>query len=160
LAALGQLTHQPRQDELGGILTDTAGKLGTLAKEVQVAIPGHTRQEIVAYPIRYEPHAGAGRFEPLEAVLLDCSGEAAKQLIADQKRLEEGEEGPLAQEVAEADTLLLVVDASVGPEVLERNFAAFGQFLAALQLLRGERTEVAGLPVFLVLNRCDLLAQT
>src|SRR5262249_61277755 len=67
--------------------------------------------------------------------------------------------GPLAAEVIGADALILPVDASAPPERLEADFAAFDRFLREMELGRSNRAEVGGLPVFLVLTKCDLLAQ-
>ena len=64
----------------------------------------------------------------------------------------------LAGAVREADGLILVLDASATPEDRERQFAVFGEFLHRMEEVRGRRTEISGLPVFLVLTKCDLLA--
>src|SRR5262249_21657599 len=39
------------------------------------------------------------------------------------------------------------------------DFVEFGRFLRLLKENRGQRTEVGGLPVFLVLTKCDLVAR-
>ncbi len=57
-----------------------------------------------------------------------------------------------------ADTLLLVVDASSGSAAVKRDFAQFRQFLNILEESRSHHTAVSGLPVYLVLTKCDLLA--
>lgn len=65
-----------------------------------------------------------------------------------------------AEQVAEADALILTIDATAGPEELQTQFTAFQQCLEAIEEERGERTEIAGLPVFVVLTKCDELAQS
>ena len=57
-----------------------------------------------------------------------------------------------------ADALLLVIDAATAPAVRRRVFAEFADFLQRLEQQRGREVAVAGLPVFLVLTKCDLLA--
>ena len=44
-------------------------------------------------------------------------------------------------------------------EALEADFAEFLRFVRTIERGRKERAEVAGLPVFLVLTKCDLLAR-
>ena len=70
-----------------------------------------------------------------------------------------GAEGTLAHEVLQADTLILVIDASAPAAQVDADFQEFGRFLRLLERGRGQRTEVGGLPVFLVLTKCDLLAK-
>src|SRR5262249_3467111 len=55
--------------------------------------------------------------------------------------------------------LVLVVDAAAPQVEVDADFTEFGRFLRLLEKGRGQRTEVGGLPVFLVLTKCDLLAQ-
>src|SRR6185437_8934302 len=72
---------------------------------------------------------------------------------------EDSPEGTLAHEVIEADTLVLVIDASAPPAQVESDFVEFDRFLRQLERSRSQRAEVGGLPVFLVLTKCDLLVQ-
>jgi hypothetical protein len=58
-----------------------------------------------------------------------------------------------------ADALVLTVDASAPPEEMDEEFAAFERFLRRVEEQRGRRTDVGGLPVFLVLTKCDRLAR-
>ena len=58
-----------------------------------------------------------------------------------------------------ADALVLAVDASAPPDKLDADFAAFARFLRWMERYRGLRTDVGGLPVFLVLTKCDRLAR-
>ena len=67
--------------------------------------------------------------------------------------------GTLARAIADADTLILPIDASASEEELEDQFGTFGNFLTRLEQSRGKRTDISGLPVFLVLTKCDLLAE-
>src|SRR5262249_35307583 len=94
---------------------------------------------------------------PLDAGLVDCDGRVANELLVRQRSL--NGTGQLARAILDADTLVLLVDASANVVVMERDFAQFGQFLQLLEENRGQRSDVGGLPVFLVLTKCDLLAQ-
>src|SRR5262249_24868098 len=127
-----------------------------------------------SYPIEYEPTAASLQLavvnrqvpnlppqtDKVEAVLVDCDGRVANEmLLRKQPPDEESPEGTLAHEVVEADTLILVVDSSAAPARIETDFAEFNRFLKIMEHDRGRRVEVGGLPVFLVLTKCDLLAQ-
>ena len=59
----------------------------------------------------------------------------------------------------EADALVLTVDVSASTSQIEADFAEFVRFLRLLEQSRGQRSEVGGLPVYLVLTKCDLLAR-
>jgi hypothetical protein len=93
-------------------------------------------------------------------VLIDCDGQVANEFLSRQRDLN-GRPGSsvLGDAVLQADTLVLVVDASSGPDVLRRDFAQFARFLRLLEQGRSHRTEVGGLPAYLVLTKCDLLAR-
>jgi hypothetical protein len=96
----------------------------------------------------------------LDAVLIDCDGQVANDLLTRRKELlEASPEGTLAREVLDADTLILVVDASAPTAQVEADFVEFGRFLRLFKRQRGQQIEIGGLPVFLVLTKCDLLAK-
>src|SRR5262249_8152904 len=98
----------------------------------------------------------------VEVELIDCSGLVANELLSRQRSLEAGNangERTLAQSILEADALFLVVDASTTPSQLEADFAQFARFLGLLERKRGKVKDVGGVPVFLVLTKCDLLAK-
>src|SRR5262249_51620379 len=59
----------------------------------------------------------------------------------------------------DADTLILVVDAGASPAQVDADLGEFVRFLRLFRRERGEQSEVGGLPVFLVLSKCDLLAR-
>lgn len=149
-------------DHLGGRLDDPSGGLANLARQLDEGAVQATPGEVVPYPVRFQPLGPDGRpaSPPVEALLIDCDGAAAERMLRDHDALDEDSpEGTLAHEVGDADTLLLALDASVPPERMEAEFAEFGRFLEAMRKARGEQVEVAGLPVFLVLTKCDLLAR-
>jgi hypothetical protein len=165
---LGALGEAARTQEglLGGRLTDRSGGLTALADRLYAGQDERTAEEVVPYPVRYEPSpadggsAAGGSADAVDAVVMDCDGRVATDLLQGDRPLDEDSpEGTLAHEVLDADTLLLVVDASAEPARVETDFAEFNRFLGAMQRDRGARAEVGGLPVFLVLTKCDLLAR-
>jgi hypothetical protein len=61
-------------------------------------------------------------------------------------------------EIQRADALLFAVDATDDGQ-FEETLASFTPFLSLLEQARGNRMAVGGWPVFVVLTKCDLLAQ-
>ena len=96
----------------------------------------------------------------IEVVFIDCDGRVANDLLVRREAVDPNSpQGTLTHEVLQADTLVLVIDASAPAAQVEADFTEFGRFLRVLEQGRGQRTEVGGLPIFLVLTKCDLLAQ-
>jgi hypothetical protein len=162
LGALAQAA-QTQEHLLNGRLVPRSDGLAEQQRRVYVEQPRPTAEEVAPYPVEFEPftHEGpaVGRAH-VQAVLIDCDGRVANDLLARRRALgDNSPEGTLAREVVEADTLVLIVDAAAPPVQVDAEFAEFGRFLRLLQQDRGRRTEVGGLPVFLVLSKCDLLAQ-
>ena len=162
---LGALAQSARTQErlLNGRLTDRSHGLDELWKRLYVEHARRTAEEVTPYPVDFEPFASdGGRLaanKSLGAVFIDCDGRVANSLLARKEKLPaDSPEGTLAREVVRAHTLVLVVDAAGSAAQMEADFAAFERFLQLLQEDRGDRVEVAGLPVFLVLTKCDLLA--
>lgn len=164
LGALAQ-SAQTQESLLNGRLTDPSLGLDELRKQLYDGPGRVTAEEVSPHPIAYEPFVGDGRslaaHERLTAVVIDCDGRVANNLLSRREVLgEDSAEGTLAREVLRADALLLVVDASATLPQIDAVFAEFDRFLRLLEQGRGERTEVGGLPVYLVLTKCDLLART
>jgi hypothetical protein len=161
LGALGQAAHT-QQHLLVGKLVDRSGGLEELLHQLYDDIPRRTADEVVPYPITFTPAPRPDQPSPgpIDAVVMDCDGRVANDLLVKRQALaEDSPEGSLAAEVALADTLILVVDASAPPAQVEADFFEFDRFLKAMEEARGQRAEVGGLPVYLVLTKCDLLAQ-
>jgi GTPase SAR1 family protein len=163
---LGALARSARSQEnlLNGRLTDMSNRLAELQETVYDARVQRTAEEIVYYPVDFEPFPGSRPpltpHEHLGAAVIDSDGRVANELLARREILgEASREGTLARELIGADSLLLVVDASGTLPQVDADFAEFDRFLRLLEQDRGERTEVGGLPVFLVLTKCDLLAR-
>ena len=145
---------------LGGGLKDQSGGLEVLQRRLYQEKAQETLEEIVPYPVTFQPQ-NHGPGKPVEATLIDCDGRIAYSYLSGQRDLDakQGEVVDLAAAIEEADTLLLVVDASAEPDQLKHDFLQFSQFLKLLEVHRGRDAEVAGLPVYLVLSKCDLLAR-
>src|SRR5439155_14743343 len=120
-------------------------------------------EEVIPYPIAFEPFAKAGAPESngrVDAILVDCDGRVANELLARRRSLNtDSRDGTLAQAILDADALILAVDASAPVTQINADFTEFGRFLRLLEQQRGHRTEIGGQPVFLVLTKCDLLAR-
>jgi hypothetical protein len=163
LGALAQAA-QAQEHLLNGRLTDVSHGLDELRRRVYDESPRRTAEEVVPYPVDFEPFGQDGNKPDVGrhvgAVVIDCDGRVANDLLVRRQALpEDSPEGTLAHEVVEADTLVLVIDASAPPAQVEADFAEFDRFLRQLEMSRSRRAEVGGLPVFLVLTKCDLLAQ-
>ncbi|HXV74126.1 MAG TPA: hypothetical protein VD713_05290, partial [Sphingomonadales bacterium] len=116
-----------------------------------------THEEIVPYALTFVPSDGGG---PVTATLIDCDGRVALEYLLGNKSLEEeAPAGALAEAIQAAEALLLTVDAAAPPAQLEQDFVRFAEFLRFLEEHRGKRNEASGLPVYLVLSKCDLLAK-
>ncbi len=163
LGALAQAA-QAQEHLLNGRLADLTHGLAELRQRLYEETARRTAEEVVPYPVDYEPFARDSRAPDarahLPAVILDCDGRVANDLLVRRQGLDEhSPEGTLAHEVVEADTLVLVIDAAAPPAQVEADFVEFDRFLRQLERSRGRRADVGGLPVFLVLTKCDLLAQ-
>src|SRR5438034_2666377 len=161
LGALAQVA-QTQERTLGGRLTDVTHGLGELQHRLYDGRPQETLEEIVPYPVAFDPLDGS-KPDPSrrdEAVLVDCDGRAANSILTSRRGLAaDPPTGSLAAEILAADTLLLVVDAGASPAQVDNDLAEFVRFLRMFRRDRGRRSEVGGLPVFLVLSKCDLLAR-
>jgi GTPase SAR1 family protein len=155
LGALSQAAHTQGR-ALHGHLTDLSHGLGELRNRVYEDRQRETQEEIVPYPVRFAPYGHAG----YPAVLYDCDGRAANDFLTRKRALETGAApGTLAWAILNADCLVLTVDASAPHDQIEGDFREFRRFLDHLEDYRQEQHAVGGLPVFLVLTKCDLLAR-
>jgi GTPase SAR1 family protein len=156
LGALARISAN-RQEFPYGILLDRSQRLAALAEQVYAGSPKETLEEIVGYPVAWQ---AAGSRQPTEALLIDCDGRIANTLLAQPGWLtDDNPKGELAREVIQADALLLAIDCAAPAAHVDAQFIELRSFLVALEDYRGCRTEIADLPVFLVLTKCDLLAR-
>ncbi len=144
---------QGQSAQLGGKLHDVAGGMTELQNQTYEQGTAPTQDELRDYPLAIEPMA-PGQGTTTTATLTDCSGQAAKAILASQTALPMDQ--PLAQALLDADALILVIDAGAP---VEQSVKWMGQFLRLLQTARGERVEIGGLPVHLVLSKCDQIAK-
>lgn len=159
LGALGQAA-QAQEHVLGGRLLDASHGLEELRQRLYEGQPRRTVEEIVPYPVTFEPFDSSVPARDVPGVLIDCDGRVANDLLVRRQSLDaDTPEGSLARAVLQADTLVLVIDASAPASQVDADFAEFDRFLRLLERSRGRRAEVGGLPVFLVLTKCDLLAR-
>lgn len=158
LGALAQ-SAQTQEHLLNGHLTDLSRGLEALQKRLYDGQPRETLDEVVPYAVVFQPFTPPTGGRRLEAVLVDCDGRAANELLSRRKRLDPAS-GSLAGAILGADALVLAVDCSAAPAQVDADFAEFGRFLRLLEQRRGQQAEVAGLPVYLVLTKCDLLAKS
>jgi hypothetical protein len=160
LGALAQAA-QVQEHLLNGHLIDSTHGLAELLHRLYEEAPRETLEEVVPYTVAFDPFpAGATGRAHLDAVLVDCDGRVANELLSRRRSLTAADhDGSLAAEILRADALVLVVDASAPPSQIDADFTEFGRFLRLLEQSRGRRSDVGGLPVFLVLTKCDLLAQ-
>src|SRR5262245_2320477 len=159
LGALVQAA-QTQERQLQGRLSDLGHGLAELQRRVYDDKARETLEEIVPHPVSYEPFK-AGKPDPeqrLEAVLLDCDGRVANEILTGQRPLDDATAGQLANAVRNADALILVLDSAATPEQIDHDLGEFVAFLRLFERQRGEKSEVGGLPVFLVLSKSDLLA--
>jgi hypothetical protein len=159
LGALAQAAEL-QETQLRGRLFDVTAGLADLQQRVYQNRPRETTQEIVPYPVRYEPLKAKkpDSSRRLDLVLYDCDGRAANEILQQGEAFPGARSQKLVRNLLRADALVLVVDAAASKEQIERDFAEFEQFLTYFKRYRTDQTEVAALPVFLVLSKCDQLA--
>ncbi len=146
------LAAQSQSDTLQVKLEDPTGKLSELQKATYGSRPPETKDEVVSLPLRMKGDDGE-----VELTIFDCDGRVAEAYVSQGRSL--SDRAPLAQALLGADAVVFAADASVPENRLEIDFKHFHQFLTLLEQTRGLNTDFAGLPVFLVLTKCDLLAE-
>src|SRR5262245_34387476 len=139
LGALAQAA-QAQEHLLNGRLNDLTHGLDELRHRLYDESPRRTAEEVVPYPVDYEPFSrdGGGPKEQLHAVVSDCDGRVANDLLVRRQAIDDrSPEGTLAHEVTAADTLVLVIDAAAPPSQVETDFTEFDRFLRQMETSRG-----------------------
>ena len=90
------------------------------------------------------------------AAFTDCDGRLAQEYIAGARSLQGGDS--LAQSIRAADAIVLTL-APAKPKQFEQDVDQLKWFLHAFERERGKHSEIAGMPVFLVLTKADLLGK-
>ncbi len=161
LGALAQVSETQEHLLNARIVDRSDGRFVELQRQLHRNEPRQTLDEIVAYPVTFEPLGpqGEAKAKGQDVVLVDCDGRVANDILVRRRPINgKPADGALAKAILSADTLILVVDASKRDQ-LETDFDSFTDFLRLFEARRGERSEVGGLPVYLVLTKCDLLAK-
>jgi|GEM_PF-957152 len=163
LGALAQAA-QVQEHLLNGRLHDVAHGLDALRRRLDEESSPSPAEEGEVYPVDFEWFGDGGRGPKaprhVGAVFLDCDGRVANDLLMRCQALaKDGSERLLPRKINDADTLVLVVDASAPPAQREAEFAEWERFLDQMEMRRSQHTEVNGWPVFVVLTKCDLLAR-
>lgn len=144
--------------DLKGRLEALSPPLEKLREALLAGQVATTDQEVVLYRESFRPR---GERRTLPLILLDCDGRAANEILSAANVLhDEPGARPLVQLLLATDALLLVIDAAATTREREADFSEFVRFLRLYRQARGERNDVGGLPVFLVLSKCDLLAES
>lgn len=152
LAALAQ-AQEVHPEFFPGKIEDASAGLANLKKLHYDELPRSTEEETVAYSVRLPSASG-----PVDTLLVDCNGQVPRELLKQGASFDETP-GKLPQAVREANVLILAADVSAKQETVDGVLAALRQFLLRHERLRSGKVEVAGLPVFVVLTKCDLLAE-
>lgn len=141
---------------LGGHLQETGG-LASLREQLYDASTQETRDEIITYPIQVVP---ANANQPgRKAVIIDCDGRAANDILMKKNSINQPQNAKrLAEAILTADSLVFVIDAASPPDIRDQDFREFAKFLKHFEERRAYDHGVGGLPVFLVLSKCDKLA--
>src|SRR5579871_140909 len=109
LGALAQAA-QVQEHLLNGRLTDPTHGLAELQHRLYDEAPRETLEEVVPYTVAFDPFATGGGRQHLDAVLVDCDGRVANELLSRRRALTAADhEGGLAAEILRADALVLVV---------------------------------------------------
>lgn len=112
---------------------------------------------IDSYDLHVKPENRASAWASHRLTVLDCSGKTAAQMLHAEEPF--AKKHPLHKPIFSADAVVLAVDASATGKELKDEFAQFGHWLHELYVTRARRTDIADLPVYLVLTKCDLLAR-
>ena len=146
LGALEQAGKTPAS--LGGQLVDVTGQLRTVGAAAREGRLKPTAEEVAAYPI--EIAANSGQSQAIE--LHDTSGVKAQELLAGTESLDAAD--PLPRTLAKADGVVVLVDVTRPQDAQVKQIISF---LKTLEDRRSAGTEIAGLPLFVVLTKCDQL---
>ncbi len=148
LGALWQAA-QSQETVLGGKISNPTGGLEKLHEAVYNQKPYQTDEDMTGYPVSLEPAEG----DTIDAVLIDTDGKIAEEHLTKKEAMAGRSKG--ARAVSSADALIFLVDPTKGGANFEKDFQQFCNFVEDLEKTRSHRTEVAGLPIYLVLSKVD-----
>ena len=96
LGALGQAA-QTQEHVLNGHLTDLGRGLADMQRRLYDEAGRSTAEEVIPFPVAFQPFSGKQR---LDAVLIDCDGRVANDLLSRKRELEGKAGGELGQATA------------------------------------------------------------
>ena len=156
LAALARMRRGARTRPRISVSRSLTATRGVASPNIRIAIaPDSSRDSPISH-IDRTIRQSETRSRHSEILLIDCDGRIADRLLSSKSLAQES--GAVAAEVSRADAIIFVIDASAGPGRIEADLHAAAGFLRQFQFERGEATKVGGLPVVLVLSKCDLIA--
>src|SRR5947208_3387552 len=107
LGALAQAA-QTQEHVLGGRLVDSSQGLAELQRGLYEEQPRATLEEVMPYPVTLEPltsKESSSPSAPLDAVLVDCDGRVANELLSRQHSVtDDHPDSALAKAILDADT--------------------------------------------------------
>jgi len=109
------------------------------------------------YDLSVKPDDKSAAWPHSQMTVVDCSGNAALEMLKAEAPFDRAE--PMRKPILDSDAIVLAVDASASGKQLVEEFQQFGNWLHELHEVRGRRADVADLPVYVVLTKCDLLAK-
>ncbi len=150
---------EAQPDALGAEVIDPTGRLAAVRDAVYSdASFAHTPAEVAAVPVFLRAPGLGGPVR--EFALYDCDGRASSALLKHADVLEVPRiTGAVAKAVLDADLIALVVSAGLTDDDRAERFQDFLFFLEQVHGRRLRERQVGGLPVFVVLARCDRLAR-
>jgi hypothetical protein len=92
-----------------------------------------------------------------EVTVLDCSGKSALEMLKAPQPFANSH--PMKKPILDADAMVFAVDVSAPKKQMNEEFRQCARWLRQLHEFRGKRTDIAALPVFVALTKCDLLVQ-
>jgi GTPase SAR1 family protein len=136
--------------------TPGAGKSALLGAFVQAmpALKAELIDESEAAQ-RFKVEKVSGPFSS-EMTVLDCSGKSAQEMLKAPQPFANSH--PIKKPIIDADAMVFVVDVSTPKKQMNEEFRQCAHWLRQLREFRGQRTDIAALPVFVALSKCDLLA--
>jgi len=158
LGAFAQAS-QTQAHLLGGPSNDLDKELEDLQRSVYEDRPRANDHGLAIYPVLLQPPGDREEHASVAAVLVDFNATSAGDLLTVPANSHAGDTlRTVVETLLSADALIVTVDAAGTTDQMRGTFTAFKRFLNHLEQRRGQGAAVGGLPVFLVLTKCDLLA--
>src|SRR5262249_41755359 len=127
-------------------LVEDAGPLADIQQKTYAATLTPT-DKLEAYQIRLQASKNPG-----DVTVMDCSRQSALHMLEAKDAFADSH--PMKPIVPDADAIVLVADVSLPGKQLNEQLRPFADWLKQLHELRGKRTEIADLPVYVVLAKC------